>query len=159
MKRFYLLGIFLFSVLCSFSQKTSFVEKSSDITEQLYQSINQVRNTHNLPSLEIDRELLHNFTIPHNQYQVRVKVRTHDENGSWPQRVSRFCGDCILGENVHMIKNTHEPEKYNRFFRDYMNSIGHKKNILNPNWNHIAISTIYDPVTEYYYNTINFIKK
>ena len=155
-----LLNILLLTICSySYSQKTTFIEKSNDITEQLYQSINQVRSNYNLLPLKIDKELLRNFTIPHTQYQVKVKVRTHDENGSWGQRCNRFCNYCSLGENVHMIKNTNKPEKYNKFFKDYMNSIGHRKNILNPEWNHIAISTIYDPHTKYYYNTINFIKK
>ena len=159
MKRLLLNLLLLVVCGCSYSQETTFVEKSDEITEQLYKSINTVRNNHNLSSLEIDKELLHTFTTPHNQYQVKIKFRTHNENGNFDQRRSRFCRYCYLGENVHMIKNTRKPEKYNRFFTDYMNSYGHKKNILNPEWDYVAISTIYDPVTKYYYNTINFMKK
>ena len=134
-------------------------------SQLLIKDINKAREERGLSILEIDDLVLNNFTLPHTQYMLSLNRWTHNEDHydfksrlkiKYRGKVGTFIS---MGENVHCLGKWQINLAKNQIFVDYMNSPGHRANILNPKWTHIAVSTLYNPDQHKYYNTINFIQK
>ena len=134
-------------------------------SQLLIKDINDIRQKRGLSILEVDSLTLNNFTLPHTQYMLPLNKWSHGEDhydfeGRIKVKYRGKLGKFIsIGENVHCLPTWQINLSKNQMFIDYMNSSGHRANILNPKWTHIAVSTLYNSDQDRYYNTINFIQK
>jgi uncharacterized protein YkwD len=129
------------------------IDSIEQIKQKLLQFHNQNRAAKNLPPLKRIAELDRSAQL-HNDYMARNGRLTHDEPGrSLGQRVKEQGYNWnYVGENIAMGQRT--PEEV---MESWMNSSGHKANILNPNFNDIGFGV--SQANNTWWWTVNFGRK
>ena len=125
---------------------------------KLISEINNHRISIGLSPLIYSSKLYHQFTLPHNQYQVKVRKASHnDYNGNgMKERCPKlnWCGYQKIGENVASHQRW-ETEGKSLLFEQYMRSEKHKELIENPEYVYYSTSVIYNYENNTFYNTLN----
>ncbi|KAL6590645.1 PR-1-like protein [Neocallimastix californiae] len=98
--------------------------------------VNKERAKKNVPYLAYSSQLA-NAALKHSKYQASKKKMTHDESGSYSTPMKRIkkagFNPKACAENVAYNQKTIE-----KVMESWMNSSGHKKNILNKSYTHFG---------------------
>lgn len=121
-----------------------FAPQNSTFEQRVIELVNEARAEHNLPPLKSSDELnnaarYHARDMAEDEY---FDHHTHDRvNGTlvlvcaWNERIRLYYGDYLrLGENI--ARGYPTPESV---FQGWMNSEGHRGNILNPNYREVGV--------------------
>ncbi|KAK9716837.1 hypothetical protein K7432_006625 [Basidiobolus ranarum] len=100
----------------------------------MLEAVNQERQKVGAPSLKLDSRLVA-AAQAHSDYQARTKTLTHDEGSADPAERIRKAGVkySAYGENVASGYSTIQ-----QVMKGWMNSDGHRKNILNARFTHMG---------------------
>mgnify|MGYP002338717261 CR=1 FL=1 len=112
---------------------------TTDLQQQLHEEVSNRRTERGLPSLE-QSALLHNVALYHSQDMANNSYFAHTgPNGeTLKQRYSSFDVSCEGGENIWLSTDVaaanDESEMAKTIVDAWMNSPGHRENLLNPRW-------------------------
>jgi uncharacterized protein YkwD len=112
---------------------------TTDLRQHLHEEVNNRRTERGLPSLE-QSALLHNVALYHSQDMVNNSYFAHTgPNGETvKQRYSSFDVSCEGGENIWLSTDVaaanDESEMAKTIVDAWMNSPGHRENLLHPRW-------------------------
>jgi uncharacterized protein YkwD len=109
----------------------------SQVEQSLIAAVNNVRAEHNLRPLRVDPALV----LAARAYST-VLLRTNVfEHGAFAERMARFGGQGpVFGENLAWGAGNRASVR--SFVEAWMNSPGHRANLLRPGWNRIGIAAI-----------------
>ncbi len=113
---------------------------ASELEGKCYILINEERKKQGLKPLQLDYQLK-KITMEHTKDMVRMACISHQgiDNKEVSERANTAHIDWeIIGENIARNKGYSNP--VNRAVKDWMNSKGHRANILNKEFTHTAIS-------------------
>jgi len=141
----------------------------SNIAWQIYHLINQQRNQNGVESLAVDSGVT-NAAIGHSANMARTGIFSHVIDGKGPDDRLREQGVTFTGwgENIaYDWCQTNGQPSWNvagaaqEFVTGWMNSPGHRRNILNPNFNYtgIGVAAIARDGRGYIYATQVFIQR
>jgi len=132
------------------------------VERDIYAQINEIRRQNGLNTLEYDSDLSavarnHSRDMAENDYFSH----TAPDGDSFVDRYEQAGYDCAVGggENIAMRGTIDEPSESamaSAFVDMWMNSSGHRENILRERWNAEGISVYYDTEDGEVYATQNF---
>jgi len=111
-----------------------------DLNRKMVCLVNKERAKRGLPYLAISSTLV-NAAQKHSNYQYNKKTMTHEENVSGYRKAmdrvlkAGFKNPSYVGENV-----AHGQETIENVIKSWMNSSGHRSNILDKNFTYIGIA-------------------
>ena len=109
----------------------------SQVEQSLVTVVNDVRAAHNLPPLRVDSHLVE-AARAHSAMLLRANVFEH---GSFAERIAHYGGrGPAFGENLAW--GTGRRASARSLVTAWMNSPGHRANLLRPGWNRIGIGAL-----------------
>jgi uncharacterized protein YkwD len=129
------------------------------IMDEVVRLSNLERQTHGAPPLSVDK-FLEKAAASHSEEMARLNYFDHTSptpGRETPDVRIRLAGSNATktGENLAMFSNFPEPELAERAVTGWMNSPGHRRNLLDPSFTHIGIG-IAKGTNAQYYITQNF---
>ncbi len=121
--------------------------KNKSFETEVVRLVNEIRAENGLNPLQVDEDLTrsaryHAWDMATNNYNDHATKRK-DNNGDWiivyPKasiRIKKFLADSTICAGENIAGGQRSPEKV---MNDWMNSPGHRSNILNPFYTHIGV--------------------
>jgi uncharacterized protein YkwD len=121
----------------SFAPASHAATTQSQVEQSLIAAVNELRADHNLRPLQVDAALAQ-AARAHTTMLLRTQIFEH---GSFAERIARYGGrGPAFGENLAW--GTGRRASARSVVTAWMNSPGHRANLLRPGWNRIGIGAL-----------------